>query len=221
MLLLDSADIQAIRPLMHTGLISGVTTNPTILKRAGLGFNDIGELDKQLRDCGVVHRFYQTVGTSVDEMLRSAQTILNLGESVTVKIPAVAQGFEASAHLVDAPVLLTAIYHPTQAFLASQQRVNWIAPYVGRMDDIDGNGIAHTALMVDLLEPTNVQILAASIRSLEVFTQLLHIGVHHFTISPQLCTELINQPNAMQAWADFEADFAQMNSPASSTGKDV
>lgn len=206
MLYLDSADLDAIQPLAATGAFVGVTTNPTILKKANKGFHDIEALDKAFVGMGLTERFYQAVGGFEEDIVESAHRILDLGPGVWVKIPAVGEGLRAAYQLAGQPILLTAIYHPTQALIAETLDVDWIAPYVGRMDDIDGQGIAHTALMAQYLEPTDVGILAASIRSVDVLNALMAVGVHDFTISTDLATQLITQPSATEAWAVFEQD---------------
>lgn len=208
MLYLDSADLDAIRPLAETGAFVGVTTNPTILKKANKGFHDIEALDKAFVGMGLTERFYQAVGTTQEELVESAHRIFDLGPGVWVKIPAVGEGLRAAYQLAGQPILLTAIYHPTQALIAETLDVDWIAPYVGRMDDIDGKGIENTALMAYHLEETDVGILAASIRNVDVLNQLMAVGVHDFTISTALATELINQPSAAEAWRVFEQDHA-------------
>lgn len=208
MLYIDSADLNAIQPLAETGAFVGVTTNPTILKKANKGFHDIEDLDKAFIGMGLVERFYQAVGTTASALVESAHRILDFGPGVWVKIPAVGEGLRAAYQLAGQPILLTAIYHPTQALLAETLDVDWIAPYVGRMDDIDGQGIEHTALMAQHLEPTDVGILAASIRSVDVLNQLMAVGVHDFTISTDLATQLITQPSAAEAWQVFEQDHA-------------
>lgn len=209
MLYLDSADLDAIRPLAETGAFVGVTTNPTILKKANKGFHDIEELDKAFVGMGLTERFYQAVGGFEEDIIESAHRILDLGPGVCVKIPAVGDGLRAAYQLAGNPILLTAIYHPTQALIAETLDVDWIAPYVGRMDDLDGKGVENTALMAYHLEDTDVSILAASIRSVDVLNQLMAVGVHDFTISTALATELINQPSAVNAWNDFEQDHAR------------
>lgn len=208
MLYLDSADLEAIRPLAETGVFVGVTTNPTILKKAGKGYQDIEKLDKTFVGLGLTERFYQAVGTTQTELVESAYRILDLGPGVCVKVPAVGDGLRAAYQLAGNPILLTAVYHPTQALLAETLDVDWIAPYVGRMDDLDGKGVENTALMAYHLEDTDVGILAASIRSVDVLNQLMAVGVHDFTISTDLATKLITQPSAAEAWRVFEQDHA-------------
>lgn len=206
MLYLDCADIDQIRTLATTGAFAGVTTNPTILKQANKGFKDIEAFDHEVVAMGLTQRFYQAVGITASEIVESATRILDLGPGVWVKIPAVGEGLTAAAQLGGNPLLLTAIYHPTQALIAEGLGVDWIAPYVGRMDDIDGKGVENTALMAYALENADVGILAASIRSADVLNQLMAVGVTDFTISPALATELINQPSAAAAWRVFEQD---------------
>ncbi|WP_336248607.1 transaldolase family protein [Stomatohabitans albus] len=221
MLYLDSANIEGIRQLANTGVFAGVTTNPTILKQSGLGFNDIEQLDSQFLELGLTQRFYQTVGRTVPEILATAERILALGNGVWVKIPAVGAGLEAAAKLRGEPLLLTAVYHPTQALLAEGLGVDWIAPYIGRMDDIANNGVESAALMAYALESSDIGILAASIRSVDVLFELMAVGITDFTISIELAQQLIHQTNAMDAWHAFEQDAAEMDSSTAPTRKDA
>ena len=221
MLYLDSADLEAITPLAQLGVFRGVTTNPTILKQAGRGFNDIETLDQAFCDLGLTERFYQAVGSTMDDLLASAERILNLGDQVWVKIPAVGEGLRAAAHLSGQPILLTAIYHPTQALLAQHLGVDWIAPYVGRMDDLAGNGVAQTAIMARTLAGSTTRVLAASLRTPAVLGDLMAVGVSDFTVSPAIAHQVVNEPHAVHAWEVFEQDDAQTRVTSNPQRKDV
>jgi transaldolase len=140
-LYIDSADRPLIAELWSSGVFAGVTTNPTILDRSGLGQGDVPELYAWLTDLGVGTVFVQVLGRTRDDMLRSAGELRSMGP-VTVKIPATAAGFSAAGELVDegAQVLLTAVYHPVQALMARDRGIQGVAPYVGRMTGRRGVG---------------------------------------------------------------------------------
>src|SRR5690606_9852355 len=163
---IDSADRELIEELWPTGIFRGVTTNPTILSRSGLGQDDLPALYTWLTDLGVDTFYAQVLGTTADAMLTSAATLLGLGP-VVVKVPATAAGFQVARKLVadGVRVLLTAVYHPVQAVAARDLGIQGVAPYVGRMTDAGRDGLGAVALMQQAIGSEPTRILAASLRS--------------------------------------------------------
>src|SRR5690606_1849577 len=129
---------------------------------------DVPELYAWLTDRGVGAVYLQVLGTTTDEMLRSADELLALGP-VTVKVPATPAGLAAARRLADdgVPVLLTAVYHPLQAVLARDLGLAGVAPYVGRMTDAGRDGVAAVTAMQRAIGSEPTRILAASLRSLD------------------------------------------------------
>lgn len=209
-LYIDSADRTSIARLWESGVFAGVTTNPTILDRSGLGQHDVPALYRWLADLGVPAVYVQVVGLTTGEMLRSAETIRALGP-VSVKVPATAAGFAAAKALVrdGAQVLLTAVYHPVQAVMARDVGIQGIAPYVGRMTDAGRPGVDAVLAMQQAIgwEPTRV--LAASLRSADDVARLAAGGVPDFTVGAQLAEAMLDDELTAKAVEEFEAAAAR------------
>jgi transaldolase len=206
---IDSADRELIEELWPTGIFGGVTTNPTILSRSGLGQDDLPALYTWLTDLGVDTFYAQVLGTTADAMLTSAARLLELGP-VVVKVPATAAGFQVARKLVadGVRVLLTAVYHPVQAVAARDLGIQGVAPYVGRMTDAGRDGLGAVALMQQAIGSEPTRILAASLRSLDDVATLAAAGVPDFTLGASVARALVEDELTQRAVAEFEAAAA-------------
>jgi transaldolase len=205
-LYIDSADRDLIAELWPAGVFAGVTTNPTILDRAGLGQRDVPELYGWLAGMGVKAVYVQVLGRTRDEMLRSAEAIRALG-AVTVKVPATADGFAAARVLVEegAQVLLTAVYHPVQVLMARDCGIQGVAPYVGRMTDAGRDGVGSVIAMQQAIGSAPTRILAASLRSADDLARLAAAGVPDFTLGGPLARAVLDDDLTRAAVDEFEA----------------
>lgn len=204
--LIDSADRDLIADLWPSAVFTGVTTNPTILSRAGLTDRDVPALYRWLVESGVDRIYVQARGRSADELRVSATQIRSLGP-VVVKIPATAAGFAVSRELVSdgAEVLLTAVYHPVQAVIARDLGIQGVAPYVGRMTDAGRDGVAAVAAMQRAIGSAPTRILAASLRSVDDVGTLAAAGVPDFTVGAAVARAMVADPLTLAAVEEFEA----------------
>jgi transaldolase len=209
-LYIDSADRALIAQLWSSRVFAGVTTNPTILDRAGLGQRDVPDLYAWLTDLGVGRVFVQVLGRTCDEMLRAAEEIRALGP-VTVKVPATAAGLSAAGALVEegAQVLLTAVYHPVQALMARDSGIQGVAPYVGRMTDAGRNGVESVIAMQQAIGSEPTRILAASLRSADDIARLAAAGVPDFTLGGALAQAVMDDELTCAAVEEFESAAAR------------
>ena len=209
-LYIDSADRPLIAELWGSGVFAGVTTNPTILDRAGLGQRDVPDLYAWLTDLGVGTVFVQVLGRTRDEMLRAAEELRSMGP-VTVKIPATAEGLSAAGVLVGegAQVLLTAVYHPVQALMARDCGIQGVAPYVGRMTDAGRDGVASVIAMQQAIGREPTRILAASLRSGDDIASLAAAGVPDFTLGGPLARAVLDDELTSRAVEEFESAAAR------------
>lgn len=209
-LFIDSADRDLIAEVWRSGVFTGVTTNPTILDRAGLGQRDVPALHAWLTDLGVRTVYMQVLGRSRDDMLRHADELRSIGP-VTVKVPATAEGYAAARALVaqDVPVLLTAVYHPVQALIARDCGLQGVAPYVGRMTDAGRDGVASVIAMQQAIGTEPTRILAASLRSADDIARLAAAGVPDFTLGGDLARSVLDDDLTRSAVAEFEAAAAR------------
>lgn len=210
MLYIDSADPDDVARLLATGIFEGITTNPTILKRAGLSTEDIPDVHAHARDQGARRIFLQAVGPDVNSLLNHAYSLHALGPDVIVKLPATPPGITASRRLTTdgIPILLTAAYHSWQGLLAHATGASWIAPYVGRISDLGGDGIAETIQLQEVLtfRRSECRVLAASIRDLAQLSALAAAGIDDMTLSADVCTHLLTSEPSVAAAAQFETD---------------
>ncbi|WP_170297164.1 transaldolase family protein [Georgenia thermotolerans] len=204
-LYLDSADIPAVAPLLHTGLFEGVTTNPLILQRAGVAPAHLPTLVQELIDAGAGSVFVQAVESDTDEIVAEGRRIVALGSNVIVKVPATRQGFAATARLAHdgVPVLVTAVYHVRQAILANSAGAWGIAPYVGRMDDAGRDGLRQVEQMGAVLHGSETRVLAASIRNADVVHELALQHCDAVTMSTAVAEALFIDHLTDRAVAEF------------------
>lgn len=206
-LYVDDADLALVGPALATGLVSGVTTNPSVLARAGLDQRDVPDLVASVKAAGARRVFLQTLGLDAGEIYRHGRELRALEETVVVKVPATRAGFTAAARLCrdGVPVLVTAVYAPAQAVVAAEVGAAYIAPYVGRMSRLDLDGVASTIAMAAILTGTPTRILAASLPSVEVVGHLAAAGIEDFTLAPALLDALLDNEHSLSAARDFEA----------------
>ena len=216
-LYIDSADIAQIEACLPHPVIHGVTTNPTLLRRAGVSRADVPGLLARCIERGARQVQAQVHSVEADGMLEDALELLRHFDEgqLVVKIPATRQGLRAGAHLIaqGVPVTWTAVYALEQAHFAAQLGAAYAAPYLGRLNDSGVDGLARIAQMQALVAQapaarTRTRLLVASVRSRDAYLALLQLGVGAITIPPQLFAELMDHPATLEAERGFLADAA-------------
>jgi TalC/MipB family fructose-6-phosphate aldolase len=207
-LYLDTADRAAAEDLLRTGLFAGLTTNPTILQRSGLGVADAPEIYEWAVAAGAHEVFFQAWGEDADTLVERGERLRQLGPEVVVKVPASRAGAAACARLAahDAPTLLTAVYAPGQVLVAAAAGATYIAPYLGRLNDAGRDGIAEVTAMQEVLVATkaSTKILVASIRDVPSMVALARRGIDCFTIGPPGAEAFFAEHLTAAAVAAFE-----------------
>ncbi|GAA2726681.1 transaldolase family protein [Cellulomonas aerilata] len=205
-LYLDSADREALGPLLRTGVFAGVTTNPLILERAGVRLGEVPELTRWLLDAGAREVFLQTTTSDVEAVVAEGHALRALSDRVVVKVPATVAGLTATAELARAgvPTLLTAVYHVRQAVLARAVGAAWIAPYLGRMTEAGRDGRRHVEQMQGILTGSGTRVLVASIRSVDDVHRLAVAGIDAVTVSAAVARELLEEPLTAAAVDQFD-----------------
>jgi transaldolase len=209
-LLLDSAEVSEWQRLLPSGLFYGVTTNPKLVRQAGLPYTleTLAELARRAFDLGAGEIHLQTWGTEVNEMLERGRKLAALDRRVMVKVPATREGLYCAHALVEgnASVTLTAMYAAHQVLAAAALGVRYAVPYLGRMNESGLDGLREVAAMQEMLDhlagPT--QVLVASIRKLDDLVALARRGVQVFTLLPPLVDDLLDEPQSQKAAADFD-----------------
>jgi transaldolase len=207
-LYLDTADRAAAEPLLATGLFAGLTTNPTILHRADLGVSDIPNIYHWAADAGANEVFFQAWGEDVTTLIERGQQLRDLGTQVVVKLVASQAGSAACAQLAarGVPTLLTAVYDPAQAIVAAAAGANYIAPYLGKLQDAGRDGFADVITMHEILSASASQtkVLLASIRDVPTLIPLARRGIDHFTMAPSVAETFFADELTAEAVHIFE-----------------
>jgi transaldolase len=207
-LYVDTADRSAAESLLSTGLFAGVTTNPTILKRASKSVGDLPEIYRWAIDAGAREVFLQAWGEDPATLILRGQRLRDLGREVVVKFVATRAGATACAGLAakGIPTLLTAIYDPGQVIIAAAAGATYIAPYLGRLNDAGRQGIAEVVAMQEVLVATGsaTKVLLASVRSVPDMVALARHGVDCFTMAPDIAEHFFTDPTTAEAARTFE-----------------
>ena len=204
----DTADVAAITELNELGMVDGVTTNPSLILKSG---RDILEVTKEI--CGIVSGpvSAEVVSLKADEMIAEGRKLADIAENITVKVPLTWDGLKACKTLSDEGhmVNVTLCFSPNQALLAAKAGATFISPFVGRLDDINLDGmdlIADIRTIYDNYD-FNTQILAASIRTVNHAAECARIGADVMTAPPEVIRKLANHPLTDAGLAQFMKDW--------------
>lgn len=202
----DSADSSSVLNVFKIGILSGVTCNPAILAKSSLSQADIPALYKTYSSAGIPKIFFQTLGTTTEQMLESAQSLRNLGAEVVVKVPATEAGFRAAAVLEQqgTPTLVTAVYSFGQFVAACSASISYVAPYFGRLRDQGTDAVALISKMQHHGQDFETELLVASVRSTQDCEILAQIGVDAITAHPRVLVGLFQNETSDIALQEFE-----------------
>ena len=208
---IDTADLKEIRELAATGLVDGVTTNPSLVAKSGGKFLDVV---KQI--CEVVAGPVSAEVTATDHktMLADGKKLAKLAKNVCVKVPLTVDGLKTCKALSGEgiPVNVTLCFSPAQALLAAKAGATFISPFVGRLDDIGTDGMALIADIVQIYrayDNLKTEVLVASIRHpIHVITSA-KLGAHVATVPPAVLRLMFNHPLTDKGLAAFLADWAK------------
>ena len=206
----DTADVDAIRELNDLGMVDGVTTNPSLILKSG---RDILEVTKEI--CGIVDGpvSAEVVALEADAMIAEGRKLAEIAENITVKVPLTWAGLKTCKVLSDEGrmVNVTLCFSANQALLAAKAGATFISPFIGRLDDINLDGM-------DLIQDIRTiydnfgletQILAASIRTVNHVTQSALIGADVITAPPSVIKSLASHPLTDKGLDAFMKDWAK------------
>ncbi|MEL6587544.1 MAG: fructose-6-phosphate aldolase [Pseudomonadota bacterium] len=206
---IDTADIDAIAELNDLGMVDGVTTNPSLIKKSG---RDILEVTREI--CALVDGpvSAEVVATDFDQMLKEGQFLAGLAENVCVKVPLTWPGLKTCKILSDAgtKVNVTLCFSANQAVLAAKAGATFISPFVGRLDDmnIDGMELIEDIRTIYDNYGMETEILAASIRSPNHMKEAALIGADVATAPPDVIKKMIAHPLTDKGLDAFVKDAA-------------
>lgn len=211
-LFLDSAERTALQHWLPTGLFAGVTTNPTLLRRAGVACTvpALAELAREAVALGASEVHLQAWGTTAEALLACGKRLAAIDHRVCVKLPLTAAGLQAAHALIgeSVRVTFTACFDASQVVPAIALGADYVAPYLGRINDSGRDGAAEIIAMQRMVEAqqSGLRILVASLRSPAELAQLAAAGLQTFTVSPALAGALLENTQTAAAAAQFEED---------------
>jgi transaldolase len=205
----DTADVAEIRELAATGLLDGVTTNPSLVAKAGRDFKEIiAEI------CEVVPGpvSAEVAALDTDGMLKEGRALAKIAKNVTVKVPLTWAGLKACKALTSEGTMVnvTLCFSANQALLAAKAGATFVSPFIGRLDDIGLDGmdlIREIRTIYDNYPALQTEILAASIRHVGHVRQAALIGADVATVPPGVLKALVAHPLTDKGVEMFLADW--------------
>jgi transaldolase len=205
----DTADVAEIKELAATGLLDGVTTNPSLVAKARRDFKEIiAEICAAIP--GPVSA--EVAATDLEGMLREGRTLARIAKNVTVKVPLTWEGLKACRTLAGEGTMVnvTLCFSANQALLAAKAGATFISPFVGRLDDTGADGmdlVREIRTIYDNYPELETQILAASIRNVLHVKQAAMIGADVVTVPPAVLRALVSHPLTDKGLEQFLSDW--------------
>ena len=204
---IDTGDIAEIKEAHSLGAIDGVTTNPSLLAKAGRPTREVITEICEIID-GPVSA--EVIATAKDDILREGRELARLHKNVVVKVPLIEEGLKAVRILSQEGIKtnVTLCFSASQALLAAKAGATYISPFVGRIDDASGDGMDLIQQIVTIYQnyDFDTQVLTASVRHPVHFVQAALIGAHVATLPLKVIKQLIKHPLTDVGLAQFLAD---------------
>lgn len=208
----DTADVVAIKELNDLGMVDGVTTNPSIIAKSGL---NILEVTKEICDLVEGPVSAEVVATDAEQMIAEGRKLAKIADNIAVKVPLTWDGLKACKVLTDDGhmVNVTLCFSANQALLAAKAGATFISPFIGRLDDINLDGLELIEDIRTIYDNYgfDTQILAASIRNANHMSECAKIGADVCTAPPNVIKAMANHVLTDNGLAAFLKDAAKAN----------
>lgn len=204
----DTADVNEIRELADTGLLDGVTTNPSLIMKSG---RDIMEVTKEI--CAIVSGpvSAEVTATDYDGMIRQAAVLAKIADNICIKLPLTMDGLKACKTLTGDghKTNVTLCFSAVQALMAAKAGATFISPFIGRLDDTGINGMELIGEIRTIYDNYGfaTEILAASIRTINHVKEAALVGADVSTVPPQTLKALVKHPLTDKGLDAFLADW--------------
>lgn len=208
---IDTADLNEIKELATTGVVDGVTTNPSLAAKQGMNFKElIAEVCKIVP--GPVSA--EVTALDYDTMMKEAEVLRKIARNVTIKVPLTQDGLKVCRALSSEGTMVnvTLCFTCGQAILAAKAGATFVSPFVGRLDDLGVNGmqlIADIVQVYDNYDAFKTQVLVASVRSPEHIINAGRIGADVITAPPKVIRQLYHHPLTDSGLKTFSEDWAK------------
>ena len=208
---LDTAEVSTILEHFETGLIDGVTTNPTLIRKSG---RDPEDVYHELAEAGVRDISMEVVGSREEMTSEGRRLASKFQEVATIKVPCTPDGLYTCNQLAKdgTKVNVTLIFDAAQAILAAKAGATYVSPFVGRLDDNSVNGLDVIKDIHDIYQThwVKTQILSASIRGVKAVSTSFALGAHVVTMRPSVFEKMYNHVLTDKGLQLFDADWASV-----------
>ena len=207
---LDTAEVDQIVDGYKTGLVDGVTTNPTLILRSGRQQSDV--IEEIYQACPNLESISaEVVAETADEMVEQAQPYIALSDNVTIKVPCTREGLKACYELSNDGILtnVTLVFSVSQAILAAKAGASYVSPFVGRVDDNSFGGLCLVKDIANTYKRHDVetQILAASIRNVRDVGRAFEYGANVCTIPVKVFDKMYDHVLTREGLELFNNDY--------------
>jgi len=207
---LDTADVTEIKTRWTTGLIDGITTNPSLIRKSGRNHEDVYQ---ELKEIGINDISMEVIGSEVNMISEGKRLHKKFGKCATIKVPCTREGLRACAKLsVDnIRVNVTLVFSVAQSILASKAGATYISPFVGRLDDIsfDGVGLVKDIASLYREQMVTTQVLAASLRDVSHAAQCFSFGADVVTMPTKVFDGMYEHILTDKGMDIFDKDYAK------------
>ena len=214
-LFIDTANLDDIREIAHWGILSGATTNPTLLSRESGNYDEI-----ICEICDLVGGpvSAEVMSEEAEGMVKEAERLAGLHENVVIKVPMLPEGLRAAKEMSKLKIKtnVTLVFSANQALLAARAGATYVSPFVGRLDDIghDSNAILSEIVEVFTVNDFSTKVIAASIRHPLHVTQAALLGCDIATIPPAVFRKMVKHPLTDRGIESFKNDWEKAQSKA-------
>ncbi len=205
---IDSANIDHIREIASWGILSGVTTNPSLIAKEGKDFKKVIQQICEIVDGSISA---EVISTEVDSMVKEGKELSTWHKNITVKLPTIPSGLAVCKILSsqNIKVNMTLCFSVNQALLCANAGASYVSPFVGRLDDINQDGMSLIKDIAHVFKTHNIktEILSASIRHSAHVMDSAKFGAHIATIPYQIFNQMIQHPLTDKGLEKFLADW--------------
>ncbi|MBQ7986399.1 MAG: fructose-6-phosphate aldolase [Clostridia bacterium] len=209
---IDTANVEEIKEAAKLGILSGVTTNPSLIAKEGKVFEDVIREIVTLVD-GPISA--EVVSPDAENMVKEAIELAKIHPNIVIKIPVCEEGLAATSQLKKLGIKtnLTLIFSSTQALMAARAGASFVSPFVGRLDDISSDGSSLISEIADIfsIHEIDTEIIAASIRGPQDVVKAALAGADIATIPYKVIKQMLKHPLTDKGIEKFNEDWAKLN----------
>lgn len=211
-LFIDTANVNEIKEIAKWGVLSGVTTNPSLIAKEGRDFKQVIEEITAMVD-GPISA--EVLSEKAEDMIEEGKDLFKIHENIVIKVPMTDEGLKAVSEFkrLNIPTNVTLIFSAPQALLAARAGASYVSPFLGRLDDVGQNGVYLVEEIISIFERHHIktEVIAASIRNIGHVIDSAKSGAHIATIPYTIFKQMVNHPLTDMGIKKFIEDWKSIN----------